>query len=678
MELTLAEALQKGIEAHKAGEIQEAKRLYTAILKAQPQNPDANHNLGLLSVGLGKVQEALPFFHTALENNPNISQYWLSYIDTLINLGRLADAQVALQKARGDGANSEAFFQRQQQLSELSSNPQDPPQEKLQSIINLFTLGQKQQALNHATEMLKKFPNSVTLYNIAGASNAGLMQFDAAIGSYKEALRIKPDFAEAYNNMGLALKNKGAPDTAIDNYKKAVLIKPDFAEAYNNMGNAFTDRGDPESAISSFKQALQIKPDFAEAYNNIGLALNHRGDSEGAIINFKRAIKIKPDFAESYFSMGNTLQEKGDTDAAIACYEQAIMINPNYAEASNNMGAALNDRGDSKAAIDSYKKAVLIKPDYAEAYYNMGNALKDKGDSEAAIDSYNEALRIMPNHAEAHNNLGSTLTALGRLEQGKADCKLAIALKPDFAIAHSNLGIIHYLNGDVDSALKSMKKSNEIDPKSQSNGLLLAVVQARKARDKTDVSAGNIHNPSCDLALTTNPLILNRPVEGELIANLSTMNSRTLDKTKDARFGNGRCSSDFNLFGDERSIIKIVAEDLISIMKKAVNADIYVFDSFFNIIGAGGGSTPHNHLKGNTLDEDHRLDLANRKYSLVYYLSVGDQSCNEPGILKLYDPIEDILPCEGMIVIIPASRNHSAVYGGEQDRVMIGANFYIL
>ena len=610
MELTLDEALQKGIEAHKAGEIQEAKRLYTSILKAQPQNPDANHNLGLLSVGLGKVQEALPFFHTALENNPNISQYWLSYIDTLINLGRLADAQVALQKARGDGANSEAFFQRQQQLSELSSNPQDPPPEKLQSIINLFTLGQKQQALNHATEMLKKFPNSVTLYNIAGASNAGLMQFDAAIGSYKEALRIKPD--------------------------------------------------------------------FAEAYNNIGLALNRRGDSEGAIINFKRAIKIKPDFAESYFSMGNTLQEKGDTDAAIACYEQTIMINPEYAEAFNNMGAALNDRGDSKTAIDSYNKAVLIKPDYAEAYYNMGNALKDKGDSEAAIDSYNEALKIMPNHAEAHNNLGSTLTALGRLEQGKADCKLAIALKPDFAIAHSNLGIIHYLNGDVDSALESMKKSNEIDPKSQSNGLLLAVVQAKKARDKTDVSVGNIHNPSCDLALTTNPLILNRPVEGELIADLSKMNSRTLDKTKDARFGNGRCSSDFNLFGDERSIIKIVSEDLISIMKKAVNADIYVFDSFFNIIGAGGGSTPHNHLKGNTLDEDHRLDLANRKYSLVYYLSVGDQSCHEPGILKLYDPIEDILPCEGMIVIIPASRNHSAVYGGEQDRVMIGVNFYIL
>ena len=34
MELTLDEALQKAIEAHKAGQTQEADRLYTSILQA--------------------------------------------------------------------------------------------------------------------------------------------------------------------------------------------------------------------------------------------------------------------------------------------------------------------------------------------------------------------------------------------------------------------------------------------------------------------------------------------------------------------------------------------------------------------------------------------------------------------------------------------------------------------
>ena len=62
MELTLDQALQKGIEAHKAGQVEEADKYYTAILQAQPKHPDANHNMGVLAVGLGKVQEALPFF----------------------------------------------------------------------------------------------------------------------------------------------------------------------------------------------------------------------------------------------------------------------------------------------------------------------------------------------------------------------------------------------------------------------------------------------------------------------------------------------------------------------------------------------------------------------------------------------------------------------------------------
>ena len=55
MELTLDQALQKGIEAHKAGRVQEADQYYTAILKANPKHPDANHNMGILASVLEKL-----------------------------------------------------------------------------------------------------------------------------------------------------------------------------------------------------------------------------------------------------------------------------------------------------------------------------------------------------------------------------------------------------------------------------------------------------------------------------------------------------------------------------------------------------------------------------------------------------------------------------------------------
>ena len=65
--------------------------------------------MGVLAVGLGKVQEALPFFKTALEANPSIAQFWLSYIDALIKLNRVTDAKVVLDEAKSKGIKGDGF-----------------------------------------------------------------------------------------------------------------------------------------------------------------------------------------------------------------------------------------------------------------------------------------------------------------------------------------------------------------------------------------------------------------------------------------------------------------------------------------------------------------------------------------------------------------------------------------
>ena len=122
-ELTIDQALQQGVEAHKAGQVQDADRLYTAILKAQPKHPDANHNMGVLAVGVGKVEQALTFFKKALEANPATAQFWLSYIDALIKLGKLADAQAVLDQAKSKVAKGDGFDKLEQRLKEVSEEP---------------------------------------------------------------------------------------------------------------------------------------------------------------------------------------------------------------------------------------------------------------------------------------------------------------------------------------------------------------------------------------------------------------------------------------------------------------------------------------------------------------------------------------------------------------------------
>ena len=517
MLLTIDDALQKAVEAHKANKIQEADRLYTVILQTQPKHPDANHNMGVLAVSVGKLQEALPFFKTALTANPSVGQFWLSYIDALIKSGQIVDAETVLAEAKGKRIKDEVLDQLEQKLSSqngvtvnagvdnrgedqtrinildslkldqalrlakkkvkeespedakriyndilarfpknkkaidgieslsagfIGKSPKvlDPPPKQLQSIISLYNQGQPQQALSDVSQMLKKFPNSTTLYNIAGACNAGLMKFDAAIVSYKKALKINPDNAEIYNNMGNAFKSIGDVESALVSYNRAVKINPDFAEAYYNMGNTLHQMGDLESALVSYNRAVKINPDFAEAHYRIGGVINDQGDFDAAINSYKVAIKHKPDYAEAYIDMGNALNDQGNLEASIDSYKRAIKIKPNYAEAYYNMGLVLYSKGNLDSAIDSYKQALQIKPDNAEAYIDMGNAFKAKDDLQAAADSYRQAITLKHDYFEAYSNLGNVLVELRQFDSAYVNYEKAINLNEDYDLALLGLG----------------------------------------------------------------------------------------------------------------------------------------------------------------------------------------------------------------------------------------------
>jgi len=112
-----------------------------------------------------------------------------------------------------------------------------PPQEKINPILELYTNGQIQEALNAIDVLSENYPDEPLLFNIRGACYAGLGQKDAAVESYKKAVFLKPDFAKAYYNLGGALQETGQLNEAVKSYESAIALEPENAEAHNNLGN---------------------------------------------------------------------------------------------------------------------------------------------------------------------------------------------------------------------------------------------------------------------------------------------------------------------------------------------------------------------------------------------------------------------------------------------------------
>jgi predicted Zn-dependent protease len=100
MELTIDKALEQAVKAHKSGDLQKAEALYRAVLQAQPDHADANHNLGVMAVSLDQTGVALPLLKKALELNPSQAQFWISYVDALMKEGHYERAQNVLSQGK--------------------------------------------------------------------------------------------------------------------------------------------------------------------------------------------------------------------------------------------------------------------------------------------------------------------------------------------------------------------------------------------------------------------------------------------------------------------------------------------------------------------------------------------------------------------------------------------------
>jgi len=577
MELTIEQALQQGVAAHKKGQVEEAERLYKAILNSQPAQPDANHNLGVLLVSINKTDAALPLFKVAVETNSKVDQFWLSYIDALIKAKQGENAKQVLEQAKNQGVAEYKLDILKTQLNSLNTTGNvysaNPPQKLLSRLLEHYQSGRLGDAEILALSITRDFPN--------------------------------------------------------DNFSWMILAA------------VFKAIGRNTEALNANQTAVELSPQDAEAHSNLGV----------------------------------TLQELGRLNEAEVSLRQAIVLRPNYPEAHNNLGNALKEQGRLDEAEASYRQAIVLKPGYANAHSNLGATLQELSRLDEAEASYIQAIALRPNYAEAYSNLGVTLQELGRLEEAEESLKHAITLKPDFALAHYGLTKVLYNMSYKDSALESIKKANVIDPKSKDFSLLLSVLQARKARENTAEGVKNTITSDCLIIPASKILELNRSVEQELITYLYSRKLLDLDKEKDPSFGDTR-GSKYDLFEDNHPRIQKLEIDLHSILSKAFNSDIFIKDSFFSIFGAGGGTTRHQHVDKN--DKDSTFSLAKQKYALVYYLSVGDQDCTEPGFLKFYEPSEEILPKKGLITIFPAQRYHSSFYNGKKDRVIVGVNFYTL
>jgi len=239
MQLTIDQALQRAIEAHTTGKLQDAERLYRAILRAQPQHPDANHNLGVLAVGVDQPQAALPYLKAALEANRSQGQFWVSYINALIESKQIKEAAQFLEEGKKIGLTGEAIVQLEQKLNSQSEPkifsqgpkqnktsktkksgkakagrrfapvPQQPPQQRINELLTSYNAQKFDLAQSQAQALTEAYPNHAFGWKALGAIFRLNGKLHESQQSMRQSVKLAPNDAEAHSNLGAVLKDLG-------------------------------------------------------------------------------------------------------------------------------------------------------------------------------------------------------------------------------------------------------------------------------------------------------------------------------------------------------------------------------------------------------------------------------------------------------------------------------------
>jgi predicted O-linked N-acetylglucosamine transferase (SPINDLY family) len=300
--------IQRALELHRQGRLDEAEVLYRRALQAQPRNFHALLWLGLVTLDKNQCEPAVDLLIHASRENPQSVEAHLFLGRALARLKRYAaalssyDAALVLDAARADVHIS----------------------------------------------------RGTALRNLGRPAEAML--------NFERAIALQPHNPEAHNNRGNALRDLEQPAAALASYERALELRPDSAEIHNNRGNAQLSLGQCEAALASYERAVALKPRYAEAHNNRGVVLARLKRHEAALASCATAIALRPDFANAYNARGTMLADLGQFESALADYERALALAPDLALAHHNRGNALRVLHRYPAAAASYSRAVALDP----------------------------------------------------------------------------------------------------------------------------------------------------------------------------------------------------------------------------------------------------------------------------------------------------------------------------
>ncbi len=336
------DALQRGLLALRAGNLDDARRLFDDVLRVQPRHVGALNLLGIVLIQRGRFAEAENYLRLALKENATSDTTFYNYGIVLKALHRPAEA------------------------------------------------------LQRFSQALAINPAAAETWNNRGTVFNDLRRYDEAIGDFAKAIELQPQYAEAFCNKGKALAICKRLYEALAAFETAAALKPDLTEAWVGHGGTLADLKRYEELLADYDRAVASDPAVVEAWLGRGNTLARLRRYDDALVCYDKALTLNAKLAEAWLGRGNVLTDLRQYEHALAAFDKALVARPGLGEAWLGRGNVFADLGRYDDAFAAFDRALDLSPDLAETWSSCGNVFTKLQRYDEAFAAYDRAMRLDP------------------------------------------------------------------------------------------------------------------------------------------------------------------------------------------------------------------------------------------------------------------------------------------
>lgn len=421
--------------------IQSKGKPIVKALEAKPPTSTALNDIGWASLQQGFQDIATCFFEYALEVDRHNEKARNNYVDTLISIGRLKDAEEVVvqgielnpkntyfhqrhsQILRGRSAYAEAIAAAERSVEFDTKNPmgwvmlvrglaadgqnekaleqaqlaclQLPDQENTnhQLAYQLMILGKTEEAKEAFKIAINKETACESLAIDYANFLSSLNQVEQAIEMLRAMTQRLPKSAKVQNMLGWQLQKQGLQDEAIAAYQEAQRLDPNYILPYSNLAAIHKRSGNLDKAQEQLSELVKKFPQDTSNLIELASVQSELKDYSQAITTLLTAQKLNPKLPAVTRNLAYNYLQLGDYDNARTYALQAIQLDQSDLWANEFLAKIYEKQGLLKATIKAYENALRFS-DKPGQYVNLANA---KGN----IDRH-DALSVLETAVEKH------------------------------------------------------------------------------------------------------------------------------------------------------------------------------------------------------------------------------------------------------------------------------------